>query len=237
MQSSILFLPEILFAINKGSLVKYFLFKMLASLVLMINNPCITMDLKKISSKRLISKRWCQINLRLLQDARSGDLEHLSCTVERLQKKRPSFRIDTIKKYPKRMNLLHYASAHGNLALVQYLVEKQNMDPSATTKQGYSALYVASSKGHKSVVRYFLKKCRMPWRTKTIETSPVSIAIQNNHQSVVRRLLKHEKCLICLEHINKTPIDQIIITNCCQQIMCARTYTQLITCPGCRKAL
>ena len=173
---------------------------------------------------------------KLFKNARKGDVENLAkalkpCTV------RANCIAHRMRSGISRMSLLHIAAQQGHKKVAQYLIEELKMNPQHTNRLGQSALYLASAQGHKSVVRYLMKKAKVPWRTKNIQVSPVSIAIQNNHQPVVRRLLKHQECIICLDHMSKVPLNDIVITSCCQQIMCKQMYAQLEKCPGCRKQI
>lgn len=174
--------------------------------------------------------------VKLLHDTISGKLNHVSKILNRIRKKHPAL-THRLQTYNGGINLLHYAAMNGHTPIVQYLIEEQNMNPKTVTPKGYSALYFASAGGHKSTVRYLIKKCSMNWRTRNIETSPVCIALENNHEGTVRRLLKHERCIVCLDHLSKVPLNDIVLTSCCQQIMCKQTYAQLDQCPGCRKVL
>lgn len=40
-------------------------------------------------------------------------------------------------------NPLHFASYLGNIEIITYLIERQDVDPNATTKDGLTALHLA----------------------------------------------------------------------------------------------
>jgi ankyrin repeat protein len=53
---------------------------------------------------------------------------------------------------------LYWASLHGHLAVVQYLIETARANVHAVTDRGWTALHVASAHGHVAVVQYLIAK-------------------------------------------------------------------------------
>lgn len=62
---------------------------------------------------------------------------------------------------------IHYASYHGHLHIVQYLIEQCQVDVNAKINNGLTALHLASQFGHKEIVKYFINDCHVDVTTTT----------------------------------------------------------------------
>jgi hypothetical protein len=129
---------------------------------------------------------------------------------------------------------LHLATRKGNFKTVKFIAEKYEADIESINNKGETPFYSACQEGHEKIVEFFMKNYEKTHHADTIKKSPLSIAIENNHQGVVRKLTKHMYCAVCFKKFREININQIIIMPCCQNLLCSQDYSNLDNCPFCR---
>ncbi|KAL4761366.1 ankyrin repeat domain-containing protein [Aspergillus foveolatus] len=87
---------------------------------------------------------------------------------------------------------LVYAAQHGNLAVVQRMVEL-GAEINATNPDAYTVLDCAASEGHVDIVRYLLKKGASHRFTVERPCTPLCTAAAAGHADVVRVFLDHHE--------------------------------------------
>jgi ankyrin repeat protein len=85
-----------------------------------------------------------------------------------------------------------YAAQHGNLTVVQRMVEL-GVDINATNPDAYTALDCAASEGHADIVRYLLKKGASHRFTVERPCTPLCAAAAAGHADLVRVFLDHHE--------------------------------------------
>ncbi len=82
-------------------------------------------------------------------------------------------------------NALMYASLHGEVALVQFLVSRK----AEVNKTGWTPLHFAAANGHVEVVRFLLERHAYIDAESPNGTTPLMMASRNMHPSTVRLLI------------------------------------------------
>ena len=86
-------------------------------------------------------------------------------------------------------SLIHFATIGGFLSIVQYLIEKQNINKEIKGKGGKTPLHYACEKGHLPIIEYLVSKgVNIEARDKK-EKTPVHYACQGGHLQIVEYLM------------------------------------------------
>ncbi|XP_048458044.1 CARD- and ANK-domain containing inflammasome adapter protein [Rhincodon typus] len=87
--------------------------------------------------------------------------------------------------------LLHIAAAHGNVAIINYLLNK-GAKIEVMDNKGQSPLHRAAERGHIDATKLLLQAGAHIYAEDTESRSPLQLAAESNHFSVVKLLLKEE---------------------------------------------
>ena len=88
---------------------------------------------------------------------------------------------------------LHWATLHGHLDLVRWLVDEKQVDPSCQSREGWTPLHVASQNGHLDIVRWLVEKQWVDPLCQDKEgLTPRHVASRNDHLDIVRWLANAE---------------------------------------------
>jgi ankyrin repeat protein len=96
------------------------------------------------------------------------------------------------------------AAFHGSLDLVQYLVEKRQVE---INKPGWSALHYAATNGHLKIATYLLDKNAYVDPESPNGTTALMMAARGGHIELVKLLLERGADLSKVNGVNMTAID------------------------------
>lgn len=135
---------------------------------------------------------------------------------------------------------LVYAAQHGNLAVVQRMVEL-GADIHATNPDAYTVLDCAASEGHAGIVRYLLKRGASHRFTVERPCTSLCAAAAAGHADVVRVFLDHQESepskkqgeqskplvspVVAVSNVSQRTVQNMFTTNVCKEEQETLEYT------------
>ena len=136
-------------------------------------------------------------------------------------------------KYGHSATLLHFASRHGWLDIVQQLTDQYNCSVKAQNDWGDTPLHLACTYGHIDVVTYLATDCQCDLTSKNRDDhTPLHLASRNGHLLIVEYLITKHNCdplcgktrgetpLHCASRSGHLNIVKYIISKCDCNMMC-----------------
>lgn len=94
-------------------------------------------------------------------------------------------------------NALHLAAERGDLALVQHLVEQQQIDVLSRTELGSTALHFAAYAGHHHVIDYLALQCQVDINVRNEnDATPLYYACTGGHLATMDHLVQSRGALV-----------------------------------------
>ena len=106
---------------------------------------------------------------------------------------------------------LFEAAKQGKISSVQYLIEKNGVDPSSKSNYWQTPLHPAAQEGHLTIVRYLVEKHNVDVNDHNSgENTPLCDAAYNNHFDVVKYLVENGAKIDELGWMDESPLHKAV---------------------------
>ena len=101
---------------------------------------------------------------------------------------------------------IHIASENGHLSIVEYLIEKQNIDKDIKGRYGKTPLHYACLNGHLPIVKYLISKGSNVEAIDSHKKTPLHYACEEGHLPIVQYLVSKDVNIEAKDDEEKTPL-------------------------------
>ena len=113
---------------------------------------------------------------------------------------------------------IHCATEFNQLSIIQYLIEKQNVNIDIKSPFGYSPLHIACQKGFLPIIEYLISKGANIEAKNRIEGTPLHCACENGHIQIIDFLISKGANIEAKNGHGKTPLHYAFIKKHIQTI-------------------
>ena len=166
-------------------------------------------EIENLKQELLINNQSKEFEHDIFKACRRGNLANVQMLIEKekVNKKKRVEKTDYNLDFWENDTPIHIAAKFGHLPIVQYLIEKQNVDEDINGKYEKTALHYACEKGHYDIVKYLISKGANINLQDQYERTPLHYAYINDHDDIAKYLISNGANTKAKDRYKFTPIN------------------------------